>query len=92
MQYSCSIAEGLKQSSALLVTIEHGAHTERTVVPAQCSVECVLPYDADAGELFIGAPTWVPAEVIAGSADTRRIGIGVRSVALPAPEPHGAPR
>jgi hypothetical protein len=65
------------------VRIEHGAHRWESIVPAGQPMSATLTYDPDCGEVCIGAPLWVPAREIAGSADERPLGIGVRSVAVP---------
>jgi 2-polyprenyl-3-methyl-5-hydroxy-6-metoxy-1,4-benzoquinol methylase len=68
---------------ALHVRIEHGAERWESDVPAGSSTSARLAYQPDSGEVFIGAPTWVPATSIRGSTDSRSIGIGVRAVRVP---------
>ena len=67
----------------LRVVVEHGSARWERKVQGGAAATAELPYDATSGEVFIGSPTWVPSEVLAGSTDGRRIGIGVRSVTLP---------
>lgn len=67
---------------SLHALVEHGAHRWDGVVAPGAIATVRLPYDPTAGEIVVGAATWVPAEEITGSDDRRRIGIGVRSVTL----------
>ena len=65
------------------VQIEHGAGRWESTVQAGTTASARLAYEPDCGELFVGAPTWVPKTSIRGSTDGRTIGIGVRSVSVP---------
>jgi 2-polyprenyl-3-methyl-5-hydroxy-6-metoxy-1,4-benzoquinol methylase len=67
----------------LHVRIEHGASRWESTVQPGTTESARLAYDPGCGELFVGAPTWVPAASIPGSTDTRSIGVGVRSVSVP---------
>ena len=51
----------------LKVRINGSNEWESTVQGGQ-TAEATLPYDPDSGEVHIGAPLWVPAQAIAGSA------------------------
>ena len=67
----------------LRVQVEHGAQRWASTVRSGELMSAALTYEPECGEVFIGAPIWVPASTIPGSEDHRQLGIGVRSVAVP---------
>ncbi len=66
----------------LPLTVRHGGHTVSEVVTATTQRPIRIPYAPDAGDIWFETDEWLPTEHLPGSADARRLGVAVRSVAF----------
>jgi 2-polyprenyl-3-methyl-5-hydroxy-6-metoxy-1,4-benzoquinol methylase len=60
--------------------VRHGDSVEHGRIAGQSQAVVHLPYESAAGEIRFETETWRPSEQIAGSDDTRSIGVAVTSV------------
>jgi hypothetical protein len=61
--------------------VHHGQSTVSGAAEPHSELAIRIPYDTSAMQLVIETETWRPSELL-GSADTREIGLGIRSITL----------
>jgi 2-polyprenyl-3-methyl-5-hydroxy-6-metoxy-1,4-benzoquinol methylase len=61
--------------------VRHGRHTVSGVAEPRHELAIRVPYDPMAEQLVVEADTWRPYDLL-GSADTREIGLDIRSISL----------
>ncbi len=62
-------------------SVQHGTNTVSGIAEPHSDIAIRVPYDGAAEQLVIKTETWRPSELM-GSADTREIGLGIRSITL----------
>ena len=62
-------------------SVQHGQNTVRGIAEPHSDMTIQVPYDPAATQLLINTETWRPSELM-GTADTREIGLGIRSIKL----------